>query len=61
MQTEADLLSLIERAAEARRIKPSTLCMRALGDKKLPERLRAGGSMTIKNARRLLAYLEANP
>lgn len=61
MQTEAEFLALIERAASARGISPSTLCNYALSDGQLPKRLARGGTITIRNARRLLAYLEANP
>ena len=61
MHTEADLLDMIDRAASARGISSSTLCGHALSDGKLPERLRAGGTITLRNARRLLAYLETTP
>ena len=61
MQTEADFLTLIEREAEARGISASTLCNYALSDGALPKRLARGGTITIRNARRLLAYLETTP
>lgn len=56
--TEApDLLTEIKAAAARLRIAPTTLCARAVGNGRLPIRLAAGCSTTLKTASRVRQWI----
>lgn len=59
--TADDLITLIETYAAARGISPATVTSRAVGNSRLYDRLKNGGSCTLEVARRLQAYIAANP
>ena len=61
MITRADILETIRREADARRIAPSTLCLRALSDSQVYRRLSRGGTITVSSVERLQDWLDANP
>lgn len=55
--TEADVIEMIETGAAMIGIAPSTLCQRILTDGELYKHLKAGGSITVRNAGRIRSFL----
>jgi len=53
-----DLIKRIEHYAARSGLSPATVTQRAVGNSKLYARLCAGGSVTIRVADRLLAYMD---
>lgn len=61
MTATDDLLTSILAYCKRRRISPSTLGQNAVKNSKLVERLRSGGSVSLRTAERVRAYMDANP
>jgi hypothetical protein len=59
MDTTQILLEDIERFLVAAGMEPTTFGQKAVRDWKLVERLRGGGSVTLRNADRLRAFMAA--
>lgn len=59
-QDETNLITQIEGASERLKLSTATICERAVGNSRLYLRLKAGGGCTLKTAKRLAAYIEAN-
>jgi len=55
---DTDLVKRIEHYSAQTGLAPSTITQRAVGNSKLYARLCAGGSVTIRVADRLLAYMD---
>lgn len=55
-----DLIQKIEAHAVERGIAPATVTSRAVGNSRLYDRLRRGGSCTIRVADRICAYIQLN-
>ncbi|KAJ03294.1 hypothetical protein PM02_10455 [Sulfitobacter mediterraneus] len=59
--TQAELINLIEKQAEARNLAPATLCRLAVGNNRLLRNLKAGRSCTLEVAERFSDWIETNP
>lgn len=57
--TITDILERIETAAARLGIAPATLTQRAVGNSRLPARLKAGGSVSLRTVERLERWIDA--
>ncbi|MFD1951354.1 hypothetical protein ACFSGX_11325 [Sphingomonas arantia] len=60
MLTDATLLSRVEAYLEATGVRPSRFGLDVMGDGGLVAQLRAGRSLSLKNAVKVMLYIEAN-
>jgi hypothetical protein len=59
--TEQQVIEGIEAYAAARKLSPSTVCRLAVNDGGLIEKLRAGGSITLRRLRLLKDFISRHP
>lgn len=60
MLTDATLLSRVEAYLKATGVRPSRFGLEVMGDGGLVTQLRAGRSLSLKNAVKVVTYIEAN-
>ena len=59
--TKQDLIDAIEQYSHRTGIAPATVTGRAVGNSRLYQRMKSGGSCTMDVAARLVAFMHENP
>ena len=55
---ERDLIKIIEHESKVRNMAPATLCRHAVQNQRLYQKLKSGGSCSIRTANRLLRHVD---
>ncbi len=58
---ESYIIQAIEAYSKDRGIATSTFCLRAVNDGKALQNLKAGGTITLRRARKIIEFIQKNP